>query len=146
MNLREIFTKLMPHRHCFAPKEDWIPVYITSNVTIFICYLAIVLFLLYVAFSPNFKRYRIILFSYAFFMVSCSVGHLLMVVNMYSGFYIAESIWHLFSAILLFSATIITYVNFNKIKIISNERPVDNLKKHVAKLNEFIERYDHYKQ
>lgn len=104
----DLFANLMPHSHCFLWAKNYIPVYLFSNIVIAFSYFVIAGVLFYVWIKRRDYSFSFLSYSFGLFILFCGIGHMVMVVNMYSGYYIFESFWHLMTAVVSFSSMIYT--------------------------------------
>lgn len=107
-SLLDFFAHLMPHEHCFLWAQDLVPVYIIANLLIFSSYLTIAITLLVLWIKRQDYTYSRVAMIYGYFILLCGFGHLAMVINMFKGYYIFETYWHVLTAIVSVMAAIQT--------------------------------------
>lgn len=94
-----LFDELMPHSHCFLWRGDLVPWYLGFNGAIFTSYMLIGGSLLYIYRKRKETKYPLALVMYGAFILLCGVGHLIMSVNMFKGYYVLETVWHGLTAV-----------------------------------------------
>lgn len=97
--MTDLWAKLMPHAHCFLNYQEWVPLYVLSNGVIFLAYTLISLTIIFVYIRRNEIAHRGLFLIYGVFISACGIGHLLMAINVYSGMYLIETIWHNLTAL-----------------------------------------------
>ena len=105
-----LFAELMPHHMCFLPQEWAVPYYILGNGVIGMVYVILTALMAVLHYKKKNPMLRRQLKVFGSFILTCGLGHWLMVWNLYHGMYVLEAMWHILTAFVsVLSLLVVTF-------------------------------------
>lgn len=112
----------MPHGQCFLWDPEILTTMFIGNVVIFLSYLSIPIILIYFLHSQAHKiKSPGPYIAYALFILSCGIGHLISILNIWHGYYHLSAWWAVITGFWSFTAAIVTYKIMKKYSHMAEE-------------------------
>ena len=118
----DFLEELVPHRICLMGRQTLIFWYALSNSITALSYFGISSSLFLAAWKKKTLDCWWLVIAFGAFILSCGIGHVFMVVNIYTGFYVAETWVHVATAILSMGTCIVSPFVFKRIMAIPTKK------------------------